>query len=195
MKKLVINNNIKLLNYQLFLKNNYLKKNIKLKNILFETHLLLKKKNFNIIETHKYKNIILPKIKKKKNLIYTIYRQYENHLLFNYKLNFNILYDFNNIIFIKKNIKLETLIIKGRIVRGNKKKVLIFFFGVIFKMNSLELHKKKKLIYRTNKKKPNIFFSYKLAFLNFKINFFKKRAFSRKLYVQDINNKKRYITI
>jgi len=60
LKKQKINN---LLNYQQFLKNNYLKKKkFKLKNILFENNILYNNLNLEsyVIEFNNYENIYLP---------------------------------------------------------------------------------------------------------------------------------------
>ena len=115
-----------LLNYQPFLKNNHLKKNkYKLKNILFENEIFFNRNGFNLIELNTYENILLPSFKGFKNhILYTIQAQYENHLLFNYTFNYNLLYYFSKILF-KKNIEENQKIIKSRVLCRKKKSILI----------------------------------------------------------------------
>jgi hypothetical protein len=242
LKKKKINN---LLNYQHFLKNNDLKKNkFKLKKILFENQILYKNIDSNIIELNNYENIYLPSTVLNLNNIYTIQTQYENQLLFNYNLNYDILYHFNSIIF-KNIIQKNNNIIKGRIIGGTNKKVLVSILGVVFSMKPINLNnlinnkktfyinkknkfKKKKFFYIPKKIQPKqLINSYKLRYLNFKIDIindlnlkkkkilsrvsylqeliknhkinkikkkkiiFKKSVLSRKLYVREINQKKK----
>lgn len=242
LKKQKINN---LLNYQHFLKNNDLKKNkFKLKKILFENQILYKNIDSNIIELNNYENIYLPSTVLNLNNIYTIQTQYENQLLFNYNLNYDILYHFNSIIF-KNIIQKNNNIIKGRIIGGTNKKVLVSILGVVFSMKPINLNnlinnkktfyinkknkfKKKKFFYIPKKIQPKqLINSYKLRYLNFKIDIindlnlkkkkilsrvsylqeliknhkinkikkkkiiFKKSVLSRKLYVREINQKKK----
>lgn len=177
-----------LLNYQHFLKNNDLKKNkFKLKQNLFENQILYKNIDSNVIELNNYENIYLPSTVVNLNNIYTIQTQYENQLLFNYNLNYDILYHFNSIIF-KSIIQKNKNIIKGRIIGGTNKKVLISILGVVFSMKPINLNnlinnKKTFYINKKNKfKKKNFFYipkkiqpkqlinSYKLRYLNFKID-------------------------
>ena len=112
LKKQKINN---LLDYQHFLKKGSLKKKkLKLKNILFENQILYKNMDSNIIELNNYENVYLPLTVLNLNNIYTIQIQYENQLLFNYNLNYDILYHFNSIIFkniLKKNMLLWIIFI------------------------------------------------------------------------------------
>ena len=185
LKKQKFNN---LLNYQHFLKNNDLKKNkFKLKKILFENQILYKNIDSNIIELNNYENIYLPSTVLNLNNIYTVQTQYENQLLFNYNLNYDILYHFNSIIF-KNIIQKNNNIIKGRIIGGTNKKVLISILGVVFSMKPINLNnlinnkktfyinkknkfKKKKFFYITKKIQPKqLINSYKLRYLNFKID-------------------------
>jgi hypothetical protein len=242
LKKQKFNN---LLNYQHFLKNNDLKKNkFKLKKILFENQILYKNIDSNIIELNNYENIYLPSTVLNLNNIYTVQTQYENQLLFNYNLNYDILYHFNSIIF-KNIIQKNNNIIKGRIIGGTNKKVLISILGVVFSMKPINLNnlinnkktfyinkknrfKKKKFFYIPKKIQPKkLINSYKLRYLNFKIDIindlnlgkkkilsrvsylqeliknhkinkkkkkkiiFKKSVLSRKLYVREINQKKK----
>ena len=102
MKKLKQQKITNLVNYQPFLKNNYLKKNqFKLKNILFENKILYNNVNLEsyVIEFNNYENIYLPFTLIKIDEISTISLKYENVLLFNYDLTYNILYQFNKIMF------------------------------------------------------------------------------------------------
>ena len=108
MQKLKKQKITKLLNYQPFLKNNNLKKQkIKLKNILFENSILYNNLmlEFYVIEFNNYENIYLPFTLTKINKISTINQKYENVILFNYDLNYNILNQFNNIMFKKCILK------------------------------------------------------------------------------------------
>ncbi len=241
LKKQKFNN---LLNYQHFLKNNDLKKNkFQLKKNLFENQILYKNIDLNIIELNNYENIYIPSTVLNFNNISTIQTQYENQLLFNYNLNYDILYHFNSIIF-KTIIQKNNNIIKGRIIGGTNKTVLISILGVVFSMKPINLNnlinnKKTFYINKKNKfKKKNFFYipkkiqpkqlinSYKLRYLNFKIDsindqnlkqknvlsrvsylqelvknlkinkkkkkiIFKKSVLSRKLYVREINQKKK----
>ena len=207
LKKQKINN---LLNYQHFLKNNDLKKNkFKLKKILFENQILYKNIDSNIIELNNYENIYLPSTILNLNNIYTIQTQYENQLLFNYNLNYDILYHFNSIIF-KNIIQKNNNIIKGRIIGGTNKKVLVSILGVVFSMKPINLNnlinnkktfyinkknkfKKKKFFYIPKKIQPKqLINSYKLRYLNFKIdiindlNLKKKKIISRVSYLQEL---------
>nr|UXG56173.1 hypothetical protein [Phytophthora pluvialis]DAZ88967.1 TPA_asm: Ymf99 [Phytophthora pluvialis] len=207
-KKQKINN---LLNYQQFLKNNYLKKQkIKLKKILFENQILYNNLNLEsyVIEFNNYENIYLPFTLIKIDKISTIAIKYENIILFNYDLTYNILHQFNkimfqNILFKKKNV------IKGRLLGGNwnNKKIFISILGFIFSMkpahlNNILNYKKKFYFNKYNKsgfykKKINstrLINCYKLKYLNFKINninnlnIFRKskKEFSRLSYIQSI---------
>lgn len=100
MNKLKIQNYNNLLNYQHFLKNNSLKREkYKLKNILFENQILYKNQDLNIIELKNSENIQIPLTVLDFKNTYTIQNLYENQLLFNYNLNYSILYNFNKIIF------------------------------------------------------------------------------------------------
>lgn len=109
MNKLKTQNFNNLLNYQHFLKNNSLKKKrYKLKNIIFENQVLYKNQdlNLNIIELKNSENIQIPLTVLDFKNTYTIKSSHENQLLFNYNLNYNILYNFNKIMFnyIKKKL-------------------------------------------------------------------------------------------
>ena len=102
MKKLKIKKNINLISYQQFFKNNYFHKNkVKLKNIFFENKILYNNLNLEsyVIEFNNYKNIYLPFTLIKIADISTIALKYKNSLLFNYDLNYNIVYQFNKIMF------------------------------------------------------------------------------------------------
>jgi hypothetical protein len=217
LKKQKIN---KLLNYQQFLKNNYLKTNkLNLKKILFENQILFKNLDSNVLELNNYENIYLPFTLLNLKDIYTIKNQYENQFLFNYNLNYNIIYSFNKIIF-KNSLKKNNNKIKGRITGGNNKKILILILGIIFSMNPIHLNslinnkktfylnklnknnkfKKNKNFYISKKIKPKqLINSYKLRYINFKINiisnskFKNKKILSRISYIQDIikNQKKK----
>nr|QTV76678.1 ymf99 [Phytophthora cocois] len=208
LKKQKINN---LLNYQPFLKNNYLKKKkFKLKNILFENQILynnLKLESY-VIEFNNYENIYLPFTLIKIDEISTIDIKYENVILFNYDLTYNILYQFNKIMF--QNIfKKKNNAIKGRLLGGNwnNKKIFISILGFIFSMKPINLnnalnYKKKFYFNKYNKKgfykkkinSTRLINCYKLKYLNFQVNninnlnIFKKskKEFSRLSYIQTI---------
>nr|DAD54992.1 TPA_asm: ymf99 [Phytophthora agathidicida] len=208
LKKQKINN---LLNYQPFLKNNYLKKKkIKLKNILFENQILYNNLNLEsyVIEFNNYKNIYLPFTLIKIDKISTIAIKYENIILFNYDLTYNILYQFNKIMF--QNIfKKKNNAIKGRLLGGNwnNKKIFISILGFIFSMKPLNLnnalnYKKKFYFNKYNKKgfykkkinSTRLINCYKLKYLNFQVNNINnlnilkktKKEFSRLSYIQTI---------
>lgn len=184
-----------LINYQSFLKNNYLKKNIfNLKNILFENHLLFKNPNsgLNVIELNNYENIFLLTNIFNSKLIYTIKTQYENHLLFNYNLDSQIVSHFNKLIF--KNFIKKNKTIKGHIVGGNNKKVFISIFGIIFTMKTKNLNNlvntKKKFYFYNKKNKRRFFYKriqgyqiikyYVMKYLNFNIETIKDSNFNKK---------------
>lgn len=206
MNKLKTQNFNNLLNYQHFLKNNSLKKKrFKLKNILFENQILYKNQDLNIIEFKNSENIQIPLTIVDFKNTYTIQTLYENQLLFNYNLNYNILYNFNKIMFnyIKKK---NNNIIKGRVIKGNKRTILIAVLGIVFSMKSINLNNlinnKRKFYGKKNKNKNfkhgffskfkkikinRIINSYKLRYLNFKIEKIKnKNVFSRIAYLEDI---------
>lgn len=212
MNKLKIQNFNNLLNYQHYLKNNSLKKRkYKLKNIIFENPVLYKNPDFNIIELNNFENIQIPITVLDIKNTYTIEQSHENHFLFNYDLNTNLLYNFNKILLNYK--KKKDNIIKGRIVtrkikrKSKKKKVVIAFLGLTFSMRIFNLNKSINSININNnkynfysKKKKRIFFknknikikriirSYKLRYLNFKIEKNKNNIyfFSRIAYINDI---------
>jgi len=197
-----------LLNYQHFLKNNSLKKNkFKLKNILFENQILYKNQDSNIIEFNNYENIDIPLTVLDLKNIHTIKTTYDDKVLFNYNLNYNILYNFNRILL--NYIKKKRNIIKGRVLTSNKnnKKVFIGILGILFSMKSINLNnlinnKKNNYIKKYNKQKfkyKNFFYNfkkirtkqiirtYKLRYLNFKIEKVKKKTiFSRTSYLEEI---------
>nr|DAD55031.1 TPA_asm: ymf99 [Phytophthora agathidicida]DAD55226.1 TPA_asm: ymf99 [Phytophthora agathidicida]DAD55265.1 TPA_asm: ymf99 [Phytophthora agathidicida] len=208
LKKQKINN---LVNYQPFLKNNYLKKKkFKLKNILFENQILYNNLNLEsyVIEFNNYKNIYLPFTLIKIDKISTIAIKYENIILFNYDLTYNILYQFNKIMF--QNIfKKKNNAIKGRLLGGNwnNKKIFISILGFIFSMKPLNLnnalnYKKKFYFNKYNKKgfykkkinSTRLINCYKLKYLNFQVNNINnlnilkktKKEFSRLSYIQTI---------
>jgi hypothetical protein len=204
MNKLKTQNFNNLLNYQHFLKNNSLKKKrFKLKNIIFENQLLYKNQDLNIIEFKNSENMQIPITVVDFNKISTIETSHENQLLFNYNLNYNILYNFNKIMF---NYIKNKNIIKGRVIRGNKHIVLIAILGIVFSMKSINLNNlinnKKKFYEKKNKNKnfkhgffskfkkvkiKRIINSYKLRYLNFKIEKIRnKNVFSRISYLEDI---------
>jgi hypothetical protein len=205
LKKKKINN---LVNYQQFLKNNSLKKKkFKLKNILFENQILYNNLNLEsyVIEFNHYENIYLPFTLIKIDEISTIKMKYENVFLFNYDLTYNILYQFNKIMF-QNILKKKKNSIQGRILGGNwnNKKIFISILGFIFDMKSFNLNNalkyKKNFFFNKNnkkgfyKKKKNINMiklinCYKLKYLNFQINDLntlkkKKKEFSRISYIQ-----------
>ena len=218
MKKLKQQKLTNLINYQHFLKNNYLKKKIyKLKNILFENPILYNNLNLEsyIIEFNTYENISLPFTLIKINKISTIDLKYENIILFNHNLTYNILYQFNKIMF-KYVLKKKTNSIKGRLLGGNwnNKKILISILGLIFPMKPSNLsnvlnYKKKNYFNKYNKKgfykkkinSTRLINCYKVKYLNFKINLkntlnlkkTRKKELSRLSYIQTIlKNKKIY---
>lgn len=198
MNKLKTQNFNNLLNYQHFLKNNSLKKKrYKLKNILFENQILYKNQDLNIIELKNSENIQIPLTVLDFKNTYTIQSLYENQILFNYNLNYNILYNFNKIMFNYK--KKKNNIIKSRLVTGGNKKTIIAFLGMTFPMKTVNLNNlinnKKNFYtkkYKNRKKYKNIKIkrmirSYKLRYLNFKIQKNKNRyIFSRISYLDDI---------
>ena len=187
LKKQKINN---LVNYQQFLKNNTLKKNqFKLKNIFFENIILYNNLNLEsyVIEFNNYKNIYLPFTLIKIGKISTIALKYENVLLFNYDLTYNIIYQFNKIMFtnILKNQNNIIKVIKGRLLGGNwnNKKIFISILGFIFTMKPFNLnnflnYKKKNYFNKSNKKgfykkkinSTRVINCYKLKYINFMIN-------------------------
>lgn len=237
MNKLKILKFNNLLNYQHFLKNNSLKKKrFKLKNILFENQVLYKNEDLKIIELESSENVEIPITVLDFNKINTIQASYQNQLLFNYTLNYNILYNFNKIMFNYILKKKNT--IQGRVITGNHRKIIIAFLGATFSMKPFNLnnslnnkknfyyknynrkifhgkknnrkkfynnnkkifHGKKNFYYnRKNFKHKNSFFnfkkkkinriirSYKLRYLNFKIEKNKKKIyFSRITYLEDL---------
>jgi hypothetical protein len=205
MNKLKTQNFNNLLNYQHFLKNNSLKKKrFKLKDIIFENPILYKNQDLNIIELENSENTEVPLTVLDFNEICTIESSYENQLLFNYNLNYNILYKFNKIMF---NYLKNKNIIKGRLITGNRQIVLIAFLGLVFSMKSVNLNNlinNKKNFYLKRKKNKNLkhgFFakfkkvkikrilnSYKLRYLNYKVekNKNKNIIFSRIAYLENI---------
>ena len=209
MIKLKKKKNINLLTYQQFLKNN----KFELKNILYENSILYNNINLEsyVIEFNNYSNIYLPFTLIKIHEVSTIKQKYENTILFEYDLNYNILNQFNKIMFqyISKYNKNFNLI-KGRILGGNwnNKKIFISILGIIFFMkptnlnNSLNL-KKKNYFKKFNKKgfywkkinSTRLVNCYKLKYLNFKINCLNiskknKKELSRLDYIQNILKKK-----
>nr|YP_010394569.1 Ymf99 [Phytophthora podocarpi]DAZ88616.1 TPA_asm: Ymf99 [Phytophthora podocarpi]DAZ89045.1 TPA_asm: Ymf99 [Phytophthora podocarpi] len=211
MKKLKKNKINNLLNYQQFLKNNYLKKKkFKLKNILFKNQILynnLKLESY-VIEFNNYENIYLPFTLIKIDEISTIALKYENVILFNYDLTYNILHQFNKIMF-KNILKKKKISIKGRLLGGNwnNKKIFISILGFIFSMKPINLnnvlnYKKKNYFNKYNKKgfykkkinSTRLINYYKLKYLNFQIDNInnlnilkkKKKEFSRLSYIQTI---------
>ena len=190
-------NHFNLLDYKPFLKNNNLKKNkFKLKKNLFENSIFLKDTDLIWIELNKSKSIFLPNFNlnlKQNSILYTIQTQYENHFLFNYSLNYPILYYFTKLIF-QNYLKKKR--IKGRMIKISnykKKEFFISFFGLILKMKLKNAHKNKRFFKGRKKKIQRNFSSYKLKYLNFNIdqNFFKKSILSRKTYVQEIIEKEK----
>jgi hypothetical protein len=203
MQKLKLKNNNNLLTYQQFLKNNYLKnKKFNLKNILFSNKILYKNLILEsyIIEFNNYKNIYLPFTLLKIEEISTIKKKYENIILFNYDLTYNIIYQFNKIM-LQYSLKKQNSI-KGRLLGGNwnNKKIFISIFGFIFSMKPINLnnalkYKKKFYFNKYNKKKfykkkintTRLINCYKLKYLNFQINQNKyKKELSRLSYIQTI---------
>ena len=198
-----------LVNYQQFLTNNYLKKNIyKLKNILFDNPILYKNLNLEsyIIEFNTYENISLPFTLTKIDKISSIDLKYENIILFNYDLTYNILYQFNKIMF-QIILKQKNNLIKGRLLGSNwnNKKIFISVLGFIFAMKPINLntalnYKKKNYFNKYNKKgfykkkinSTRLINCYKVKYLNFEINSKKnlrkinKKEFSRLSYIQKI---------
>ena len=155
LKKQKINN---LLNYQQFLKNN----RFELKNILCENHILYNNINLEsyVIEFNNYSNIYLPFTLIKIHEISTIKQKHEDTILFNYDLNYNILNQFNKVMFqyISKH-RNNLNLIKGRILGGNwnNKKIFISILGIIFFMKPINLNNalnfKKKIILKNLIKK------------------------------------------
>nr|WRY73364.1 orf217 [Phytophthora cinnamomi] len=215
LKKQKINN---LLNYQQFLKNNYLKKQkFQLKNILFENQILYNNLNLEsyVIEFNNYENIYLPFTLIKIDEISTIAMKYENVILFNYDLNYNILHQFNKIM-LQTILEKKNNSIKSRLLGGNwnNKKIFISVLGFIFSMKPVNLnnalnYKKKFYFNKYNKKgfykkkinTTKLINCYKLKYLNFKINninnlnIFRKskKEFSRLSYIETIiQNQKLY---
>lgn len=209
LKKEKINN---LLNYQHFLKNNFLKKKkLKLKNILFENQILYKNKDLNIIELNNSENIYIPITVTDLKNINTIDILYENQQLFNYNLNYNILYNYNKIMFNYMKKK-NNNIIKGRVIISKdhkNKKTLLAVLGFVFSMKSKNLNNlinNKKDFYRKNFNKNKLKYrnknfsynlrkmkikkiiqTYKLRYLNFKIEKIKNNnLFSRISYLDEI---------
>ena len=204
-KKKIIN----LLNYQQFLKNN----KFKLKKVLSENPILYNNINLesHVIEFNNYSNIYLPFTLIKIHEISTIKQKYENTILFDYDLNYNILNQFNRVMFqyISKHNNNFNLI-KGRILGGNwnNKKIFISILGIIFFMKPINLNnalnfKKKNYFKKFNKrgfywKKINstrLVNCYKFKYLNFKINYLNiskkdKKELSRLDYIQNILKKK-----
>jgi hypothetical protein len=195
---------ITLVTYQQFLKTNYLKKKqFKLKKVLFENQILYNNLNLEsyVIEFNNYKNIYLPFTLIKIADISTITMKYENIILFNYNLTYNILYQFNKLMFqvlLKKKNS-----IKGRLLGGNwnNKKIFISILGFVFFMKPINLNNalkyKKKFYFNKNNKKGfykkrinvlRLINSYKLKYLNFQINNLKKtkKELSRLSYIQTI---------
>jgi len=213
LKKQKINN---LLNYQQFLKNNYLKKKkFKLKNILFENNILYNNLNLEsyVIEFNNYENIYLPFTLIKIDKISTISMKYENVILFNYDLTYNILYQFNKIMF-QNVLEKKNNSIKGRLLGSNwnNKKIFILILGFIFSMKPLNLnnalnYKKKFYFNKYNKKgfykkkinSTRLINCYKLKYLNFKINNINntnnlkknKKELSRLSYIQTVIQKQK----
>lgn len=210
MNKLKTKQTKKLINYQQFLKNNYLKTNRpKFKNLVFENQILYTNLNLEaqVIELNLYENIYLPLTLTKVDDISTIALKYENILLFNYDLTYDILYQFNKIMF-QNLCKKNKTIIQGRLLGGNwnNKKIFISIFGFVFGMkpinltNSLNFKNKFKFNQSTNKgfykKKFNptrLINCYKLKYLNFQINNLpnlKKKELSRLSYLQTLRQNK-----
>ncbi|DAZ93504.1 TPA: hypothetical protein N0F65_000353 (mitochondrion) [Lagenidium giganteum] len=201
LKKQKINN---LLTYQQFLKNNYLKKKqFKLKNILFKNQILFDNLNLEsyVIEFNNYENLYLPFTLIKIDEISTIDMKYENVILFNYDLTYNILYQFNKIMF-QIILKKKKNSIKGRLLGGNRnnRKIFISILGFIFSMKPINLnnalnYKKKNYFNKYNKKgfykqkvnSTRLINCYKLRYLNFQVkNIKSKKELSRLSYIQTI---------
>lgn len=173
-----------LVHYQQFLKNNCLKKKkLKLKDTLFENEILYKNKDLNAYaaEFNKYGTIYLPFTLKKRGEIASVNRVYENIILFNYELTNNVLLQFNKVMFSYIFQKKKDLIIQGRLIRGVKKRqqVFIAILGRIFGMKTIYLNTAldyrqqtyQKRNFRRSRIKPRrLINSYKLRYLNFKIN-------------------------
>lgn len=203
-KKKIIN----FVNYQQFLK----KRSFKLQNIFFENKILYTNLNLEsyVIEFNSYENIYLPFTLIKIEDVSTIALKYKTSLLFNYDLTYNILYQFNRIMF-QNLLKKTPNQIKGRLLGGNwrNKKILISILGFVFGMKPVNLnsclnYKKKNYFNKFNKKKfykrkinsTRLINCYKLKYLNFTIqtsdkHLFKKKELSRISYLQIIlENKK-----
>jgi len=198
-----------LVHYQQFLKNNSLKKKqFKLKKKLFENQILYNNLNLEsyVIEFNNYKNIYLPFTLIKIDDISTIEMKYENIILFNYNLTYNILYQFNKLMF--QYILKKKNLIKGRLLGGNwnNKKIFISILGFVFFMKPINLNNalkyKKKFYFNKNNKKGfykkrinviRLINSYKLKYLNFQINNIKKKKkeLSRLSYIQTIINQQK----
>jgi hypothetical protein len=133
MNKLKRKKNI-LTNKKIFKKSN----NKKIYNKLFNALKLYENKKYNILEFNKKKTINIPK--KNNNFFFTINKRYKNFLLLNYKINYNILFDFNKRMFVYKKNQ-----IKGRIFifynKNEKDFILnIFFLGIIFSIKKTNLY-------------------------------------------------------
>lgn len=198
-----------LVNYQQFLNNNSLKKKqFKLKKQIFENLILYNNLNLEsyVIEFNNYKNIYLPFTLIKIDDISTITMKYENIILFNYNLTYNILYQFNKLMF--QYILKKKNSIKGRLLGGNwnNKKIFISILGFVFFMKPINLNNalkyKKKFYFNKNNKKGfykkrinvlRLINCYKLKYLNFQINNTKnfKKELSRFSYIQTIIHKQK----
>lgn len=198
-----------LVNYQQFLNNNSLKKKqFKLKKQIFENLILYNNLNLEsyVIEFNNYKNIYLPFTLIKIDDISTITMKYENIILFNYNLTYNILYQFNKLMF--QYILKKKNSIKGRLLGGNwnNKKIFISILGFVFSMKPINLNNalkyKKKFYFNKNNKKGfykkrinvlRLINCYKLKYLNFQINNIKnfKKELSRFSYIQTIIHKQK----
>jgi len=139
--------------------------------------------------------------------------KYENVILFNYDLTYNILYQFNKIMF-QNVLEKKNNSIKGRLLGSNwnNKKIFILILGFIFSMKPLNLnnalnYKKKFYFNKYNKKgfykkkinSTRLINCYKLKYLNFKINNINntnnlkknKKELSRLSYIQTVIQKQK----
>ena len=189
----------KLLDYQQFLKNT----KFKLKTILNENPILYDNTHLGsrVIEFNTYSNIYLPFTLLKIHEISTIKQKYENTILFDYDLNYNILKHFNKTMFryFPKPTNGSRERLKGRILNGNWNKTTIYIsiLGMVFFIKPMNLHKalnfnKKKMFRKLNRKKKKywrrinstrLINSYTFRYLNFKI----KPAPPKKGYTKELS--------
>lgn len=209
MNKLKIKKITNLLDYKHFLRNNDLKENGRRAKLFFyESIFLYNNLDSKTISLNSFQNAIIPHTVMDYMNIYSIKNSYKEEKLFDYNLNYNWLYIFNQIFL---QIKQRNSQVKSRIVHSTNrnKEVLLSFLGICFAMKSIDLnnlidkinkrrssHKKglkknqfNKFFYKQKKKRiKQLIRSYTLRKLNFVIN--EKRNFSRILYIEKIVEQK-----